>query len=58
MQQAVAQMVTIEKTLSAVYNMNISDIEEKFKKSIITRTNWASHIILLNSNLRIPSRHP
>ena len=47
MQQPVVQEATIEKTLSAVYNMNISDIEEKFKKSIITRTNWASHIILL-----------
>ena len=57
MQQPVVQETTIEKTLSAVYNMNISDIEEKFKKSIITRTNWASHIILLNSNLPLGERY-
>ena len=57
MQQPVVQEATIEKTLSAVYNMNISDIEEKFKKSIITRTNWASHIILLNSNLPLGERY-
>ena len=39
MQQAVAQMVTIEKTLSVVYNMDISEIEKIFKKSVTTQTN-------------------
>jgi hypothetical protein len=42
MQQAVAQMVTIEKTLSVVYNMDISEIEKIFKKSVTTQTNRRS----------------
>lgn len=56
-QQAAVQKVTIEKTLTAVYNMDISQIEEIFKKSVIIRTNWASHIILLNSNLPLGERY-
>ena len=56
-QQAAVQKVTIEKTLTAIYNMDISQIEEIFKKSVIIRTNWASHIILLNSNLPLGERY-
>ena len=56
-QQAAVQKITIEKTLTAVYNMDISQIEEIFKKSVIIRTNWASHIILLNSNLPLGERY-
>ena len=56
-QQVAVQKVTIEKTLTAVYNMDISQIEEIFKKSVIIRTNWASHIILLNSNLPLGERY-
>jgi len=37
--------------LSTIYHCDISQIEEIFKHSAIVRTNWASHVILLNSKL-------
>ena len=37
--------------LSAIYHSDISQIEDIFKQSAIARTNWASHVILLNSKL-------
>jgi len=57
MQQAVAPFAEVAETLSAIYNRDISVIEETFKKSAITRSNWASHIILLNSNLPLGERY-
>ncbi len=50
-QQSVAQLEEITETLSAIYHCDISQIEEIFKHSAIVRTNWASHVILLNSKL-------
>ena len=50
-QQPVAQLEEVTETLSAVYHCDISQIEEIFKHSAIVRTNWASHVILLNSKL-------
>ena len=50
-QQPVAQLGDITETLSAIYHSDISKIEEIFKQSAIVRTNWASHVILLNSKL-------
>ena len=50
-QQYVAQLEEITETLSAIYHCDISQIEEIFKHSAIVRTNWASHVILLNSKL-------
>ena len=50
-QQPVAQLGDIAETLSAIYHSDISKIEEIFKQSAIVRTNWASHVILLNSKL-------
>ena len=50
-QQPVAQLGQVSETLSAIYHCDISQIEENFKHSVIVRTNWASHVILLNSNL-------
>ena len=37
--------------LSAIYHSDISQIEDIFKQSAIVCTNWASHVILLNSKL-------
>ena len=51
MQQPVAQLEEVTETLSAIYHCDISQIEEIFKHSAIVRTNWASHVILLNSKL-------
>ena len=50
-QQPVAQLEEVTETLSTIYHCNISQIEEIFKHSTIVRTNWASHVILLNSKL-------
>ncbi len=50
-QQALAQLREISETLSAIYHSDICQIEEVFKHSVIVRTNWASHVILLNSRL-------
>ena len=50
-QQPVAQLEEVTETLSTIYHCNISQIEEIFKHSSIVRTNWASHVILLNSKL-------
>lgn len=50
-QQSVAQLEEIPEMLSTIYHCDISQIEEVFKLSAIVRTNWASHVILLNSKL-------
>ena len=50
-QQPVAQLEEVTETLTAIYHCDISQIEEIFKHSAIVRTNWASHVILLNSKL-------
>src|SRR3712207_5309511 len=55
-QQPVAQLEEVTETLSAIYHCNISQIEEIFKHSAIVRTNWASHVILLNSKLPLGER--
>ena len=52
-QQPVAQLGDVPQTLSAVYHSDVCWIEEIFKQSAIARTNWASHVILLNSKLRL-----
>ena len=50
-QQPVAQLEEVTETLSTIYHCDISQIEEIFKQSAVVRTNWASHVILLNSKL-------
>ena len=50
-QQPVAQLEEVTETLSVIYHCDISKIEDIFKQSAIVRTNWASHVILLNSKL-------
>ena len=50
-QQPVAQLGQVSETLLAIYHSDINQIEEIFKQSAIVRTNWASHVILLNSKL-------
>ena len=50
-QQPLAQLGDVAETLSTIYNSDIRKIEEVFKQSPIVRTNWASHVILLNSKL-------
>ena len=56
-QQPVAQLGEISEMLSAIYHSDISKIEDIFKQSAIVRTNWASHVILLNSKLPLGERY-
>ena len=55
-QQPVAQLGEISEMLSAIYHSDISKIGDIFKQSAIVRTNWASHVILLNSKLPLGER--
>ena len=57
MQQPLAQLGAIAETLSTIYDSDISKIEEIFKQSAIVRTNWASHVILLNTKLPLGERY-
>lgn len=56
-QEPLAQLGEVSETLSAIYHCNISWIEEIFKHSAVVRTNWASHVILLNSKLSLGERY-
>ena len=56
-QQPVAQLEEVTETLSTIYHCDISQIEEIFKHSAIVRTNWSSHVILLNSKLPLGERY-
>ena len=56
-QQPVAQLGAIAETLSTIYDSDIRKIEEVFKQSPIVRTNWASHVILLNTKLPLGERY-
>ena len=56
-QQPLAQLGDIAETLSAIYDSDIRKIEKVFKQSPIVRTNWASHIILLNTKLPLGERY-
>ena len=56
-QQPLAQLGDIAETLSTIYDSDIRKIEEVFKQSPIVRTNWASHVILMNSRLPLGERY-
>ena len=50
-QEPLAQIHNVTKTVSDIYQMEIKDIESVFMTSPVARTNWASHVIMLNSSL-------
>ena len=56
-QEPLAQLGEISKVLSVIYQHDINQIEEIFKQSAVVRTNWASHVILLNSKLPLGERY-
>ncbi len=56
-QQPLAQLGDIAETLSTIYDSDIRKIEEVFKQLPIVRTNWASHVILLNTKLPLGERY-
>jgi predicted nuclease of restriction endonuclease-like (RecB) superfamily len=56
-QHSVAQLEKVPETLSAIYHSDIGQIDEIFKSSAVVRTNWASHVILLNTKLPLGKRY-
>ena len=56
-QEPLAQLGEISEALSVIYQYDINQIEEIFKQSAVVRTNWASHVILLNSKLPLGERY-
>ena len=50
-QEPLAQIHNVAQTVSDIYRMEIKDIESVFMTSPVARTNWASHVIMLNSSL-------
>lgn len=50
-QEPLAQIHNVAKTVSDIYQMEIESIESTFMASPVARTNWASHVIMLNSSL-------
>ena len=56
-QEPLAQLGEIPEALSVIYQHDINQIEEIFKQSAVVRTNWASHVILLNSKLPLGERY-
>ncbi len=56
-QEPLAQLGEVAQTLSSVYQTDIKQIETLFKRSAVVRTNWASHVILLNSKLPLGERY-
>ena len=56
-QHPVAQLEKVPETLTAIYHYDIGQIEEIFKRSAVIRTNWAIHVILLNTKLPLGKRY-
>ena len=50
-QEPLAQIQKIDKTISAMLQTSIDDIEKDFVCSPISKINWTSHVILLDSSL-------
>ena len=50
-QEIPAQFQNVEKTVATIYKIKIEDIEDLFLASPVARTNWASHVIMLNGSL-------
>ena len=50
-QEVPAQIQNVAKTVSAIYKMDIGDIEKLFLASPVARINWASQMVMLNSSL-------
>ncbi|WP_368329452.1 YhcG family protein [Phocaeicola vulgatus] len=56
-QEPLAQIQNVAKTVSAIYRMEISEIEKFFLTSPIARINWASQMVILDSSLPLGVRY-
>ncbi len=50
-QEAPAQIQDVEKTVSAIYRMEIREIEKVFLTSPVAKINWASQMVILDGSL-------
>ena len=50
-QEVPAQFQNVAKTVATIYKIKIEDIEDLFLASPVARTNWTSHVIMLNGSL-------
>ena len=50
-QEAPAQIQDVEKTVSAIYRMEIREIEKVFLTSPVAKINWASQMVILDGAL-------
>ena len=56
-QEAPAQIQDVEKTVSAIYRMEIREIEKVFLISPVARINWASQMVILDGALPLGIRY-
>ena len=56
-QEPLAQIDNIDKTLSVARRMDVEDIEKLFLRSFLSKTNWASHVVLMDANLPLGVRY-
>lgn len=56
-QEPLAQIQKIDKTISAMLQTSIDDIEKDFVCSPISKINWTSHVILLDSSLPLGNKY-
>ena len=56
-QEALAQMEEVEKSLVATTRQTITQIENGFICSPVSKTNWASHVVLMDSKLPLGIRY-
>lgn len=50
-QELTAQIQNVEKTVSAIYKMEIKEIEKVFLTSPVAKINWASQMVILDGSL-------
>ena len=50
-QEPLAQIQDVEKTVAAIYRMDIREIEKVFLASPVARINWASQMVILDGAL-------
>ena len=56
-QELPAQIENIDKTISMMLQISIEEIENVFIYSPISKVNWASHLVLLDSSLSLGAKY-
>ena len=56
-QEVPAQFELIDETISMILKLPIKEIENTFINSPVSKTNWASHVVLLDSSLSLGTKY-